>query len=115
MGMKTTFTKNRRRLASTLQNSRLNRIQSHTLRHWKATSIYHHTKDPHYVQHFLGHKSLKSTEIYINIEHTLFDNRSNDDFTVKVAATAEEIKALLETGFQYICQKDDLAFLRKRR
>lgn len=113
--MKTTFTKNRKRLAATLQNPRLNRIHFHTLRHWKATALYHQTKDPYYVQHFLGHKSLKSTEIYINIEHTLFDNCSNDEFTVKVAASAEEIKVLLETGFEYVCQKDDLVFLRKRR
>jgi hypothetical protein len=67
------------------------------------------------VQHFLGHKSLKSTEIYINIEHTLFEAGVNDEFTVKVAEKPEEIKALLEIGFEYVLQKDNLIFLRKRR
>jgi predicted RNA binding protein YcfA (HicA-like mRNA interferase family) len=28
---------------------------------------------------------------------------------------AEEIKTLLETGFEYVCQKDSLVFLRKRK
>lgn len=76
--------------------------------------MYHKTKDPYYVQHFLGHKSLRSTEIYINIEHTIFDP-TNDEFTVKVAEKPEDVKALLEVGFEYVCQKDNLIFLRKRK
>ena len=113
--MKTTFVKTRKRLAQTLQNPRLLRIHFHTLRHWKATMLYHSTKDPYYVQHFLGHKSLKSTEIYINIEHTLFEAGANDQFTVRIAEKPEEIKELLEVGFEYVCQKDTLIFLRKRK
>ena len=113
--MKTTFVKSRKRLAQTLQNPRLLRIHFHTFRHWKATTLYHQTKDPYYVQHFLGHKSLKSTEIYINIEHTLFETGVNDQFTVRIVEKPEEIKELLETGFEYILQKDTLIFLRKRK
>jgi integrase len=113
--MKTTFIKTRKRLAQTLQNPRLLRITFHTLRHWKATMLYHQTKDPYYVQHFLGHKSLKSTEIYINIEHTLFEAGANDQFTVRIAEKPEEVKELLEIGFEYVCQKDTLIFLRKRK
>jgi hypothetical protein len=55
-----------------------------------------------------------NTELYIYIEHTLFDSRS-DNFTVKVAQKPEEVKALLEIGFEYVCQKDNLIFLRKRK
>ncbi|MGC8999059.1 MAG: hypothetical protein ACP5JW_06685 [Candidatus Bathyarchaeia archaeon] len=29
--------------------------------------------------------------------------------------TDEEIKTLLEVGFDYVCQKDGLVFLRKRK
>jgi integrase/predicted RNA-binding Zn-ribbon protein involved in translation (DUF1610 family) len=113
--MKTTFAKTRRRLSTTLQNPRLTKIHFHTLRHWKATMTYHQTKDPYYVQHLLGHKSLKSTEIYINIEHSLFEAGTNDLFTVRIAQKPEEIKDLLEAGFEYVCQKDTLIFLRKRK
>lgn len=113
--MKGTFLDTRKRLKETLQNPRLLRISFHTFRHWKATMLYHQTKDPYYVQHFLGHKKLESTEIYINIEHTLFEAGANDEFTVKVAEKPEEIKTLLEVGFEYVLQKDNLIFLRKRK
>ena len=65
--------------------------------------------------HIGGHKSLKSTEIYINIEHTLFEAGAKDQFTVSIAEKPEEIKELLEVGFEYVCQKDTLIFLRKRK
>jgi integrase len=112
--MKTTFLKTRKRLAAKLQNQRLLRISFHTLRHWKATTLYHTKQDAHYVKQFLGHKSLRSTEIYINIEHILFESGSNE-FTVKVAENPEVVKAFLEVGFEYVCQKDGLIFLRKRK
>jgi hypothetical protein len=80
----------------------------------KATSLYHETKDSYYVKDFLGHKELGNTEIYINIERTLFEE-SSDGFTVKVVEKPEEIKALLEVGFEYVCQKDNLIFMRKRK
>jgi len=86
----------------------------HTIRHWKGTCEYYRTKDPCYVKQFLGHKSLKSTEIYINIERILFEPGS-DEFTVKVTDKPEKVEALLEVGFEYVCQKDELIFLRKRK
>ena len=82
---------------------------------WKATKLYNQTKHPNYVKGFLGHKSLKNTEIYITVERTLFGETGNDEFTVRVSEDPEEIKTLLEVGFQYICQKDNLIFLRKRK
>ena len=111
---KSTYQKTRKRLAVKLQNPRLRKISFHTFRHWKATSLYHETKNPYYVKDFLGHKELRSTEIYINIERTLFEE-STDGFTVKVTEKPEEIKDLLEVGFEYVCQKDNLIFLRKRK
>jgi integrase len=111
---KTTFYKARRRLAHKLQNPRLLRISFHTFRHWKATTLYHQTKDIYYVKEFLGHKRISSTEIYITLERTIFES-SSDDYTVKVAKEPEEIKGLLEIGFEYVCEKEDLVFLRKRK
>jgi hypothetical protein len=40
---------------------------------------------------------------------------SDDAFTVKAAEKPEEVKTLLEIGFEYVCQKDNLIFLRKRK
>lgn len=113
--LKQTLQLTRKRLAYKLQNPRLLKITFHTFRHWKATTLYHQTKDPYYVKDFLGHKSIKNTEIYITIERTIFSESDNDEFTVKIANKPEEIKNLLEVGFQYICEKDGTLFFRKRK
>ena len=113
--MRSNFFMQRRRIAKKLGNPRLLEIHFHTLRHWKATTEQHKTKDPWHVKEILGHKSITSTEVYIHIEKQLYRNRANDDFTVKVAKTPEEITGLMETGFEYIMTKDDLAYFRKRK
>jgi integrase len=113
--MKSMFLNTRKRLSIKLQNPRLLSINFHSFRHWKATMLYHQTKDPYYVKDFLGHKSLKNTEIYITIERTMFAEYANDEFTVKIAQTPQELTQLLEVGFEYVCQKDNLIFLRKRK
>ncbi len=48
------------------------------------------------------------------LEKTLF-NEANDEFTVKVGKNPEEIQMLLEVGFEYVCQKDDILYFRKRK
>jgi TfoX/Sxy family transcriptional regulator of competence genes len=63
----------------------------------------------------LGHREIKNMMIYISIEHTIFGISSDDEFHVRVTEKPEEIKTLLETGFEYVCQKDNLVFLRKRK
>ncbi|MEM2255173.1 MAG: hypothetical protein QXD73_06285, partial [Candidatus Bathyarchaeia archaeon] len=60
------------------------------------------------------HKKLDTTLMYIQIEKAIFQD-SNDEFTVKIAKTPDEIKELLEVGFEYVCEKDGLMFFRKRR
>jgi integrase len=90
---KMTFMRSRRRLANKLQNPRLLKISFHTLRHWKATMLYHETGDIYYVQRFLGHKSISNTEIYIHIANTIFESRS-DEFTVRVVVKPEEVKII---------------------
>ena len=76
--------------------------------------LYHKTKDPLFVKEFLGHKKLDTTLLYIQLAHTLFNEKA-DEFHVKVAAKPEEIKQLLEIGFEYVCEKDDLVYFRKRK
>ena len=52
--IKSAFLKLRQKQAAKLQNPRLLKIGFHTIRHWKATMLYHQTKDPLYVRDFLG-------------------------------------------------------------
>ncbi|MCD6241393.1 site-specific integrase [Candidatus Bathyarchaeota archaeon] len=113
--LKDTFLRTRKRLANKLQNPRLLRITFHIIRHWKATMEYHKTKDILYVKNLLGHKKIENTEIYITLERAIFGEGSDSEYHVKVAKTPDEIKALLEVGFEYICEKDGLLFFRKRK
>ena len=40
---------------------------------------------------------------------------ATDEFTVGVANKSDDIKALLEVGFEFVCEKDDLLYFRKRK
>jgi integrase len=113
--LETWFRVARNRIALKLGNPRLREIRFHTIRHWRATMLYHQTKDILHVKEFLGHRSLDSTLTYINIERAIFGCPDSSEFHVKVAQTPEEIKALLEVGFEYVCEKDGLLFFRKRK
>jgi integrase len=113
--LKSAYLHLRRKQADKLKNPRLLKIGFHTLRHWKATTLYHKTKDPLYVRDFLGHKSMKNTEKYINIERKIFADYGNDEYTVKVTAEQHEATMYLEQGFEWLGVKDNLIFLRKRK
>ena len=113
--LKIAFLRLRKKQAAKMQNPRLLSIGFHTLRHWKATTLYHRTKDALYVRDFLGHKSMKNTERYINIERKMFANYEGDEFTVKVTDKQHEATTYLEQGFEWIGVKDNLIFLRKRK
>jgi integrase len=110
----TVFYKLRKQVASKLGNPRMLNIGFHTFRHWKATMLYHETKDILFVKEFLGHKSIDATLLYVQLEQALFREESNE-FHVKATSDPEEIKALLEVGFEYVCSKDGLMFFRKRK
>ena len=87
------------------------RITFHTLRHWKATMLYHQTKDIVYVQQFLGHKTINHTLKYNQLAVALFQDVGN--YIVKTATTPEEATALLEQGFQKADEFDGLHLYRK--
>jgi len=108
------FFQARKTLTRKLQNPRLQRISFHTLRHWKATMLYHETKDLIYVKEFLGHRKVETTLLYIQLAKAIF-KETNDEFTVRVTKDPSEIQSLLEVGFQYICETDGLLYLRKRK
>ncbi len=105
----------RKKLAQKLQNPRLLKITFHSLRHWKATMLYHKLKDPFYVRDFLRHKDIRNTTIYINIERSLFQSTDNDEFTVKVAKNLQEVCELLKVGFEYVTEINSVKVFRKRK
>ena len=113
--MKTTFIKTRKRLAQTLQNPRLLRITFHTLRHWKATMLYHYTKDLLVVAEFLGHRDIENTRLYIQLEKNLFKNIHDEQFIIKAISSLEEAVELGEIGFEPFMTVNGIQLMRKRK
>jgi hypothetical protein len=60
-----------------------------------------------------GHKGIDTTLKYVQLDQALFD-KDADSFTCRVAKTPEGIRELIEAGFEYVIEKDDLIYFRKR-
>jgi len=109
-----TYDELRKRAIKKLANPRLHKICFHTFRHFKGTMEYHKTKDIIHVQQVLGHKSIKSTMVYIHIEQALW-LASTDEWTTKVSHNIKEDQQLIEAGFEYITEREGLKIYRKRK
>jgi integrase len=107
------YAEQRQRIAKKIQNPRLNKIMFKTMRTWKGTMEYHRTKDVLYVMQVLGHKNIKNTLLYIQLEEALFQDQT--DFVSKVAKTETEACVLIEAGFDFICDFDGHKLFKKRK
>ena len=105
-----TFEEQRKRAAAKLQNPRINAITFRTLRHFRASTLYHRTKDILLVKSQLGHKSLTSTLVYTHLI-----SFKDDDYVCKVATTKEERRNLIENGFTFVAKEDEEWYFRKRK
>lgn len=63
---------------------------------------------------FLGHRNIKNTLIYIQLAEAIF-TKEDDEFVCQVARTVEEAKALIEAGFDYVCELDGVKLFKKRK
>jgi site-specific recombinase XerD len=104
------FDRQRKKVAERLEDPRIMQIHWHTLRHFKASVFYHQTRDILATMQMLGHKNIRNTLIYTH----LIDWKS-DEFVSKVATSQKEITELIEAWFDFILQKDGLAYFRKRK
>jgi integrase len=107
------YQKQRDTLARKLENPRLLDIKFHTFRHWKATMLYHQTKDILFVQRFLGHRSIKNTLRYIQLDAAIY-SEEDDQFVCKAASTVDDAMSLIELGFEHVCEFDGIILFRKR-
>jgi len=112
--IRTNYDALRKRTTLKLNNPRITQITLHTFRHWKGTMEYHKTKDIMHVKYVLGHKEIKSTMIYINLEQALFLSET-DDFICKVAHNLEEAIPLIEAGFTQATEFDGIKIFKKRK
>ena len=107
------FQHQRKRIADKIGNPRLLKIHFHTLRYFKGTMLYHKTKDMYYVMQALGHKNIKNTLLYVQLEEALF--QGEQDYISKVAKTEKEICGLIEAGFEYVTDFECAKIFRKRK
>ena len=104
------FRRQRKRVAFKLKNDRINKISCHTFRHWKATTEIAKHRTIKEVQYMLGHRSLVSTDYYVQL--VAFES---DDYISANARTIQEAQKLVEAGFEYVCDFDGDKLFRKRK
>lgn len=84
-----TYRRQRKRISFKLKNERIKEIKFHTLRHWKATMEYHHTKDILHVMKLLGHRNIQNTLLYTQLVEF-----EGEEFHLTVAESIDEARSL---------------------
>ena len=95
------FNERMKRLAKTHKNPRLKKIHFHTFRHCKALREYHKTKSVLHVKRILGHKSIMTTQRYVELYEEIYSDQPLN-YTCEIALKVFEAKRLAEQGFQYV-------------
>lgn len=101
----------RNKLAKKLQDPTFKTIRLYDFRHYFASMLYHKTKDLLYVKAMLGHKSIKTTLLYTQLIEAL----ANDEYHCKTASNIKEATDLIENGFEYVLERDEIQLFRKRK
>ena len=104
------YRKTRNKLAKKLNDISIKTIRLYDFRHYFATMLYHKTKDILYVKQQMGHKKIETTLIY-----TQLIEFSEDEYHVGTATTIEGATKLIEVGFEYVTNIDDIKIFRKRK
>ena len=61
----------------------------------------------------LGHKNIKNTLLYVQLEEALFQGET--EYISKVAKTEKDICLLVEAGFEYVTEMEGMKLFRKRK
>ena len=103
----------KKRVAESTKNDRLNAIELRTFRHWAGTMIAQRTNgNVLIVMKLLGHKRVESSMKYINIYMLSFQNK---DYDVLAATSVDEIKPAIAAGYDYVCEKSGITFFRRQK
>ena len=113
--MRSNFVMQRRRKAAIFKNPQLLKVTFTSIRHWKATVEYHKTKDILYVKQLLGHKGIKNTRVYIDLERAVFGDERNAEWISRAANSVKGARSLIEAGFEYVTDVDGYKLFRKRK
>ena len=108
--MRKAYCRTRRHLAKKLHEPDLMKIRLYDFRHYFATMLYERTKDILYVKEQMGHKRIENTLIYTHLIRF-----SDEEYVSAVAGTVDEVRKLVEAGFEYVTEIGDAKIFRKRR
>ena len=100
----------RKRASEKFQDSSILTIRLYDLRHYYATMLYHKTRDILLVKSKLGHKRIETTLIYTQ----LIDFKGEEYYSA-IAKTVKEARALIEEGYEYVCEIEGVKLFRKRK
>ena len=102
-----------KRLVRLLNNTRFLKIHFHTFRHCKALREYHKTKSMQHVKRILDHKSIMTTQRYVELYEEIYGDLKSENYTCETASTVKEGKKLVEQGFEYVCEIEGDQLFRK--
>jgi integrase len=97
-------------VAEKLGEPQLNHIRLYDLRHFAGSMTYYKTKDIVHTMRFLGHKNIKNTLRYVHLI-----NFDKEEYMCKIAKTVKEASQLVESGFEYVTEMDNVKLFRKRK
>lgn len=107
------FRRRMKRLARVHNNPRFLKIHYHTFRHCKALREYHKTRSMLHVKKVLGHKSILTTQRYVELYTEIYGDILPEDYVCETASTVDEAKKLVEAGFDYVSEIDGIQLYRK--
>lgn len=105
----------RARLAKEMNDPTIKQIKLYHFRHHYGTAMQLKFRDVPMTAYLLGHKNWKNTQVYVNLAKILEMGEDGENYIVKTASTLKEYTDLLETGFTYVSDYENLKVLRKRK
>jgi len=94
-----------------LKDPSLKRIRLYDLRHYYGTMLYAQTRGTLYVRDKMGHSKIETTMTYTK----LIALPTDEEYVCRAAETVEEAKELIEAGFEYVCDINNIKLFRKRK
>jgi hypothetical protein len=67
------------------------------------------------VKKILGHKSLLTTQRYIELYTEIYGDLKPDQYVCETALTVKEAKQLIEAGYEYVNDMDGVQLYRKAK
>lgn len=113
--MRSNFSRQRKRKARAFSNPRLLKVSFTSIRHWKATTEYHKTRDILHVKRLLGHKKLDSTMVYIDVERAIYGTEEDVEYVSRVASSLKGARALIDAGYEYVTDLESYKLFRKKK